>query len=224
MLFLCAHIAMIIMHSLLGKRFCSLPTRKGLNQRSKDVTQTQQQRPKSPTVTLALLASKDKGHNKLHRTYIFFLFSLPFSFFQILSDFPCEFREYNVGNTTTEGHVCMWPANSALPAGSCSNELSAKTKRTSGEYINLLPGGSASAWAVSSPGEIRKEKALIFSAERGSSKRPRDAMEGQRAGWKISCFFSIMGLNVHNASYGLLLIDDDRFYIPLFSALKQIDS
>ena len=74
MLFLCAQIAMIIMHPLLGKRFCSLPTRKGLNQRSKDVTQTQQQRPKSPTVTLALLASKDKVHHKLHQTYIFFSF------------------------------------------------------------------------------------------------------------------------------------------------------
>ena len=79
MLFLCAQIAMIIMH-ILEKRFCPLPTRKGLNQRSKDVTQTQQQRPKSPTVTLALLASKDKVHNKLHQTYIFFSFVLS-SFF-----------------------------------------------------------------------------------------------------------------------------------------------
>ena len=41
-------------------------TSKGLNQRSKDVTQVQQQRPKSPTVTLTWHACKYKVH-KLHR-------------------------------------------------------------------------------------------------------------------------------------------------------------
>ena len=42
-------------------------THKGVNQRSKDVTQTQQQNPESPTVTLAWHASKYEAH-KLHLT------------------------------------------------------------------------------------------------------------------------------------------------------------
>ena len=42
-------------------------THKGVNQRSKDVTQTQQQKPESPTVTLAWHASKYEAH-KLHLT------------------------------------------------------------------------------------------------------------------------------------------------------------
>ena len=43
-------------------------THKGVNQRSKDVTQTQQQRPESPTVTLTWHASKYKVH-KLYWRY-----------------------------------------------------------------------------------------------------------------------------------------------------------
>ena len=43
-----------------------LSTDKGVNQCSKDVTQTQQQRPESPTVTLTWHASKCKVH-KLHQ-------------------------------------------------------------------------------------------------------------------------------------------------------------
>ena len=43
--------------------------RKGVNQRSKDVTQTQQQRPESPAVTLTWHAGKYKVH-KLHQRYI----------------------------------------------------------------------------------------------------------------------------------------------------------
>ena len=42
---------------------------KGVNQRSKDVTQTQQQRLESPTLTLTWHASKHKVH-KLHERYI----------------------------------------------------------------------------------------------------------------------------------------------------------
>ena len=45
-------------------------THKGLNQRSTDVTQVQQQRPESPTVTLTWHACKYKVH-KLHKRYIF---------------------------------------------------------------------------------------------------------------------------------------------------------
>ena len=41
-------------------------THKGVNQRSKDATQTQQQRPESPTVTLTWHASKHKIHT-LHQ-------------------------------------------------------------------------------------------------------------------------------------------------------------
>ena len=44
-------------------------THKGGNQRSKDVTQVQQQRPESPTATLTWHASKYKAH-KLHQWYI----------------------------------------------------------------------------------------------------------------------------------------------------------
>ena len=44
-------------------------THKGVNQCSKDVTQVQQQRPESPTVTLTWHACKHKGH-KLHQRYI----------------------------------------------------------------------------------------------------------------------------------------------------------
>ena len=44
-------------------------TDKGVNQRSKYVTQAQQQRPESPTVTLTWHACKYKVH-KLHQTYI----------------------------------------------------------------------------------------------------------------------------------------------------------
>ena len=44
----------------------NISANKGVNQRSKDVTQTQQQRPESPTVALTWHASKHKVH-KLHR-------------------------------------------------------------------------------------------------------------------------------------------------------------
>ena len=44
-------------------------TDKGVNQRSKYVTQVQQQRPESPTVTLTWHACKCKVH-KLHQRYI----------------------------------------------------------------------------------------------------------------------------------------------------------
>ena len=44
------------------------PTHRGVNQHSKDITQTQQQRPESPTVTLTWHARKYKGH-KLHRRH-----------------------------------------------------------------------------------------------------------------------------------------------------------
>ena len=43
---------------------------KGVNQRSKDVTQTRQQRPESPTVTLTWRASKYKKTYELHQRYI----------------------------------------------------------------------------------------------------------------------------------------------------------
>ena len=48
-------------------------THKGVNQRSKDVTQVQQQRPESATVTLTRYACKYKVH-KLHQRYIPFCF------------------------------------------------------------------------------------------------------------------------------------------------------
>ena len=41
-----------------GQSACSEPINKGVNYCSKDVTQTQQQRPESPTVTLTWHASK----------------------------------------------------------------------------------------------------------------------------------------------------------------------
>ena len=44
-------------------------TQKGVNQRSKDVTQMQQQRPELPTVALTCHATKCKVH-KLHKMYI----------------------------------------------------------------------------------------------------------------------------------------------------------
>ena len=44
-------------------------TYKGVNKRSKDVTQVQQQRPECPTVTLTWLACKYKGR-KRHQSYI----------------------------------------------------------------------------------------------------------------------------------------------------------
>ena len=47
-------------------------THKGVNQCSKGVTQTQQQRPESPSVTLTWHASKYKVH-KLHQEYILLL-------------------------------------------------------------------------------------------------------------------------------------------------------
>ena len=50
-------------------------THKGVNQRWKDVTQTQQQRPESPTVTSTWHAIKYKVH-KLHQRYIFIVFVL----------------------------------------------------------------------------------------------------------------------------------------------------
>ena len=47
----------------------NLINKQWVNQRSKDVTQTQEQRPESPTVTLTWHASKYKVHN-LHQRYI----------------------------------------------------------------------------------------------------------------------------------------------------------
>ena len=44
-------------------------THRGVNQRLKDVTQTQQQRPESPTATLTWNAGKYKVH-KPHQKYI----------------------------------------------------------------------------------------------------------------------------------------------------------
>ena len=49
---------------------CVESTNKGVNVRWKDVTQTQQQRPESPTVTLTWHASKYKIH-ELHQRYIY---------------------------------------------------------------------------------------------------------------------------------------------------------
>ena len=66
------HLSMIIIHNLKqneAQSFCTESTNKGVNLRSKDDTQTQQQRPESPTVTLIWLASKYKEH-KLHQRYI----------------------------------------------------------------------------------------------------------------------------------------------------------
>ena len=54
-------------HLLIG--LCKEATQKGVNQRSKDVTQAQQQRPESPTLTLNWHARQYKSH-KLHQTYI----------------------------------------------------------------------------------------------------------------------------------------------------------
>ena len=58
-------------------------THKGVNQRSKDVTQTQQQRPESPMVTVTWHACKYKVH-KLHQCllvfFCFFFFSSSSSF------------------------------------------------------------------------------------------------------------------------------------------------
>ena len=48
-------------------------THKGVNQRSKYVTEVQQQRPESPTVTLTWHACKYKVH-KLRQSYILSLF------------------------------------------------------------------------------------------------------------------------------------------------------
>ena len=47
---------------------CTESTHKGVHQRSKDVTQTKQQRPESPTVTLTWHASKYKVY-KLHQRW-----------------------------------------------------------------------------------------------------------------------------------------------------------
>ena len=58
-------------------------THKGVNYRSKYLTQVQQQRPESPTVTLTWHACKYKVH-KLHQRYflkLFFLFFFSFFFF-----------------------------------------------------------------------------------------------------------------------------------------------
>ena len=49
-------------------------THRGDNQRSKYVTQVQQQRPESPTVTLIWHACKYKVH-KLHQRYIFIMYN-----------------------------------------------------------------------------------------------------------------------------------------------------
>ena len=45
-------------------------THKGVNQRSKDVTQAQQQRPESPTVTLTWHVCKYKTYYKLRQRFI----------------------------------------------------------------------------------------------------------------------------------------------------------
>ena len=50
---------------------CAESANKGVNKLSKDVTQTQQQRSESPTVTLTWRASKYKVH-KFHQSYIHF--------------------------------------------------------------------------------------------------------------------------------------------------------
>ena len=67
-------------------RFTPESTQKGVNQRLKNVTQTQQQRPESPTVTLTWYVCKYKVH-KLHQRYIrFCLFCL---FVYVLLVFIC---------------------------------------------------------------------------------------------------------------------------------------
>ena len=48
---------------------CAESTNKGVNSRSKYITQVQQQRPESPTVTLTWHTCKYKVH-KLHQRYI----------------------------------------------------------------------------------------------------------------------------------------------------------
>ena len=69
--------------SLNGFKFES--THKGVNQRSKYVTQVQHQRPESPTITLIWHACKYKVH-KLHQRYIHksgFKFGILLVFFQV---------------------------------------------------------------------------------------------------------------------------------------------
>ena len=59
--------AMVLMLLLLTK---SDTTNKGVNQRSKDVTPTQQQRPDLPTVTLIWHASQYKVHKFHHLHHV----------------------------------------------------------------------------------------------------------------------------------------------------------
>ena len=61
----------IIQWIILCRTFVTESTHKGVNQHPKDVIQTQQQRPESPTVTLTWNASKHKVR-KFHQMYLVF--------------------------------------------------------------------------------------------------------------------------------------------------------
>jgi len=62
-------IIIIPMQALSAETVGDESTNKEVNQRPKDVTETQQQRYESPTVTLTLHASKNKVH-QLHQNHI----------------------------------------------------------------------------------------------------------------------------------------------------------
>ena len=66
------------------------------------------------------------------------LFSSVVLFFRSFRISRANFVNTTWGKTTTEGHVCTWPANSALPAGSCGNEVSAKKEKNKWEIYQSV--------------------------------------------------------------------------------------
>ena len=86
-----------INYERLTNSLCTYSTKKGIvNQRWKDVAQTQQQRPESLTVTLTWHATKYKVH-KLHQRYMHHCVYL-----SVLSTFV-----YNYAYLATAEHHCV---------------------------------------------------------------------------------------------------------------------
>ena len=134
---------------------------------------------------------KTRHINSTKRTSLS-LFSSVVLFFQILSDFPCEFREYNVGEKLLQRDTYVRGLQTP-PCLQVHAEMKCqpKRKRTSGKYINLLPGGSASAWAVSSPGGIQKKSSdLLCGTRLFKETTRRDGRAAGRMGEKKCYFFS----------------------------------
>ena len=80
-----------------GARSAAESTHKGVNQRSKYVTQAQQQRPESPTVTLTWNACKYKVPHKLHGRRLRSLLKLPALVYDILPSTTAIFS-YVIGS------------------------------------------------------------------------------------------------------------------------------